>query len=244
MISVIIPAYNEEKYITGCLQAVFSQKNSPDFEVIVVDNASTDRTAEVVRLDFPAVQLIREPKKAVTWARNRGASQALGEILFFLDADVVLPPGYLGRLLAKFQKDKKLILASGPYIYALNSNLFIRLAVSFLYRFLISPAEYFFNRFLNLSSSLNAGNFAVLKESFVRAGGFNENIAFFGDEADLARRLRKFGKTRFFLDLAVATSARRFKKEGFLKACLKYGLNIIWPILFGKPFHKEYIDVR
>ncbi len=244
MLSIIIPAYNEEKYIQKCLDAVFRQAVPPIYEVIVVDNGSRDTTAEIVRNKFPQAKLVREPKKGVTLARNRGASQARGDILFFFDADVVIPPNYLERVLAKFQKDKELVLASGPYSYAIDSNPYIKFTVSLVYRFLAWPAECFFNRFLNFTSSLNAGNFAVVKKCFDEVGGFNERIAFFGDEADLSRRLRKLGKVRFFLDLTAESSARRFRKEGVLKLCLKYALNVIWPVFFKKPFTEEYIDVR
>lgn len=242
--SIIIPAYNEEKNIGCCLISVFSQKEAPEYEVIVVDNASSDGTARVVQENFPLARLIYEPKKGVTLARNRGATLARGETLVFVDADVVLPLRHLKKIAAKFRNDGKLILVSGPHLYTIDSNFYIRFFLSFVYRFLASPAEYFFNRFLNLASSLNAGNFAVLKTHFQKVGGFNEKIAFFGDEADLSLKLRKLGKVRFFLDLGAASSARRFKKEGLLKLFLKYTLNVVWPVFFKKPFTKDYLDIR
>jgi len=244
MISIIIPAYNEEKRIARCLKSILAQEYLSAYEVMVVDNASFDKTAEIVKKDFPRVKLFFEPQKGVTVARNRGSREARGDILIFFDADVVVPKDYIKRILAKFQQDKNLVLVSGPYSYAIDSNFYIKFALSFVYRFLASPAEYFFNRWLNFASSLNAGNFAVIKNYFLKVGGFNEKISFFGDEADLALRLRKLGKTRFFLDLKISSSARRFQKEGVLKLCLKYALNIIWPVFFGKPFTKNYIDVR
>ncbi|MFA5766532.1 MAG: glycosyltransferase [Candidatus Paceibacterota bacterium] len=243
MISVIIPAYNEEKNIGSCLESLFSQKDATDWEIIVVDNASSDRTAEIAS-GFPGVKIIKEPKKGVTLARNRGAAEARGDILFFLDADAIVSSDYLKRISEKFEKDKDLIVVSGPYSYAIDSNFYIKLALFFVYYFLAWPAECFFNRFLGLASSLNAGNFAVVKKHFLEVGGFNENIALFGDEADLAYRLGKRGKIRFFLNLKVRSSARRFKKEGVLRLCAKYVLNVIWPVIFKKPFTKEYIDVR
>ncbi len=243
MISVIIPAHNEERRIGSCLESLFSQKDAPDREVIVIDNASSDGTAEIVS-KFPGVKIIKEPKKGVTLARNRGAAEARGDILFFLDADTIIPSDYLKRISEKFKKDKDLILVSGPYSYIIDSNFYIRFTLFFVYYFLAWPAECFFNRFLGLASSLNAGNFAVAKKHFREVGGFNENIAFFGDEAELAYRLGKRGKIRFFLNLKVKSSARRFKKEGVIRLCAKYVLNVVWPVIFKKPFTKEYIDVR
>jgi glycosyltransferase involved in cell wall biosynthesis len=243
MISVIIPAHNEEKNIGSCLESLFLQEDVPDWEAIVVDNASSDRTVEMAS-GFPGVRIIKEPKKGVTLARNRGAAEARGDILFFLDADAIIPSDYLKRISEKFEKDKDLILISGPYSYTIDSNFYIKFALFFAYYFLAWPAECFFNRFLGLASSLNAGNFAVMKKHFLEVGGFNENIDFFGDEAELANRLGKQGKVRFFLNLKVKSSARRFKKEGVFRLCAKYVLNIIWPVVFKKPFTEEYIDVR
>ncbi len=243
-LSIIIPAYNEEKRLAKCLQSVLSQEYLPAHEVMVVDNASSDNTANIVKKDFPQVKLFFELQKGVTRARNRGAEEAKGDILIFFDADVVVPKDYVKRILAKFQQDKNLILASGPYAYTIDSNFYIKFVLAFVYQFLASPAEYFFNRWLNFASSLNAGNFAVIRDCFLKVGGFNKKISFFGDEADLSLKIRKLGKVRFFLDLVIASSARRFQREGVLRLCLKYALNVIWPVFFKKPFTKNYIDVR
>lgn len=242
MLSIIIPAYNEEKYIGRCLKSIFSQKCLPEHEIIVVDNGSSDKTAEIIKISFPQVKLISEPQKRVTIARNRGAKEALGEILIFLDADVIIPQDHIKKILAKFEYDQKLVALSGPYFFS-DGNFYIKF-ITFLFYQLAFSAEYFFNRLLNFSSGSIGGNFAVYKSFFEKVGGFNEEISLYGDDTDLPLRLRKLGKVRFFRNLEVEGSARRLKKEGALKTCLKYTLNVIWPNLFGKPFTKDYIDVR
>jgi glycosyltransferase involved in cell wall biosynthesis len=86
-LSVVIPAYNAAKFIAEALVSVFSQKNAPPFEVIVVDDGSRDETAAIVERNFPAVRLVRKTNGGPGSARNRGVEEARGEIVIFLDAD-------------------------------------------------------------------------------------------------------------------------------------------------------------
>ncbi|MFH1841425.1 MAG: glycosyltransferase [Candidatus Nealsonbacteria bacterium] len=242
MISVIIPAYNEEKRISRCLESVFSQDYSFKYEVLVVDNNSSDRTAEIVKDNFPKARIIFEEKKRVVVARNRGSKEAKGNILIFLDADVIIPEDHIRKILKKLKRDKNVILVSGSYFYY-DGSFYVKFLTIFFFC-LGFLGEYLFNRFLNLASSINAGNFAVYKDCFEKVGGFNENIDFYGDEAYITSRLRKIGKVRFCRNLSIKSSARRFEKGGALKTCLKYAVNNVWQILFRKPFSKSHIDIR
>jgi glycosyltransferase involved in cell wall biosynthesis len=92
LISVIIPAFNEEKFLGNCL---FSLKNQDfnDFEIIVVDNNSRDKTSKIAK-KF-GVKLVSEKNQGAALARNRGAKEAKGEILAFTDADTILPKNWL-----------------------------------------------------------------------------------------------------------------------------------------------------
>lgn len=240
--SIIIPAYNEEKYIKRCLDSIFLQE-MPQYEVIVVDNNSSDKTSDIVQKNFPQVKLIFEPQKRVTIARNRGAKEARGEILIFIDADVTLPKDHIKKISEKFGKDSKLIALSGPYLFT-DGSFYTRFITFLFYQLLVYPAEHFFNRLLNFGSGSIGGNFAVVKSFFEKVGGFDEKYPLYGDDTDLPSRLRKFGRVRFFSDLIVESSARRLEKEGALRTCLKYVLNVIWPHFFKKPFTKNYIDIR
>ena len=87
-ISLIIPAYNEEKYINRCISS--AEKHSSDlFEIIVVDNNSTDKTKEIAE-SFSNVRVIHEKEKGVTRARQRGFLESGGDILAFIDSDTYL----------------------------------------------------------------------------------------------------------------------------------------------------------
>ena len=244
MLSIIIPAYNEEKYIGKCLKSVSALKtpSGEEYEVIVVNNASTDRTSEIAKEILPSAKIINEPKKGLTIAYNRGAKEACGEILVFVDADMILPQDHLEKISKEFKKDSKLIVLSGPYLYK-DAGKFCELLLRFTYLFLAMPAEIILNRFLNIGASIASGNSAVRKEAFKRIGGFNEEI-FYGLEPEFTLRIRKIGKVRFKHYLTAEASARRFAAEGVFKMTCKYTINVICPWIFKKPFTKDYIDIR
>lgn len=99
--SIIIPAYNEEKYIERCLHSILNQ-SFKDFEVIMVDDGSTDATKHIVR-KYP-VLLLEQSHKGPGLARNLGAKNAKGKILVFVDADMEFDRNFLERLVAPIQK--------------------------------------------------------------------------------------------------------------------------------------------
>src|SRR5207302_647488 len=84
-ISVVIPAYNEEKYIGQTLESVISNAPENLLEIIVVNNASTDKTSAIASA-FPKVKVVDEPKKGLTRARQAGLNAAQGDVLAYIDA--------------------------------------------------------------------------------------------------------------------------------------------------------------
>jgi glycosyltransferase involved in cell wall biosynthesis len=242
-ISVVIPAHNEQHNIGSCLRSVLAQDDMADrYEVIVVNNASTDATADVVQKQFPQVRLINEPRKGLTIAYNRGASEAKGDIVKFVDADNKLPRDHLKKVINEFNNDPKLIAVSGPYVYR-DGGRFCELFVRSMYILVGMPLEIVFNRFLNIRSSVASGNLAVRKEAFHKAKGFNEKL-FYGLEPDLAARLCKLGKVTFRLGLTVESSARRMKKEGVVATTAKHVLVNIAPDVFSQGFTRRTVDIR
>ena len=103
-ISVIIPLYNKEREIAGTLRSVLAQTLQPA-EIVVVDDGSTDRSAEVVETVAAgegggAIRLVRQSNAGVSVARNRGAAEAQGEYVAFLDADDEWESGFLAEIAA------------------------------------------------------------------------------------------------------------------------------------------------
>jgi len=112
-ISVIIPAYNEEKSIGNCLEALATQTEKPD-EIIVVDNNCTDKTVEIAQ-KYNA-RIVKETKQGMIYARNAGFDKALYEIVARTDSDTVLPPDWISKIKEAFE-DPDLGAFSGPNAY-------------------------------------------------------------------------------------------------------------------------------
>lgn len=113
-ISAIICTHNRANYLGGAIDSLLAQ-NFLDFEVVVVDNASSDRTREVVeaRLSHPHLKYVYEPVTGLSVARNTGAQAASGEILAYLDDDAVASPQWLHVLYSAYQSNEKLAVAGG-----------------------------------------------------------------------------------------------------------------------------------
>ena len=123
-ISVIIPVLNGSKFIRECLEAVFSSEYH-DYECILVDDGSTDGTQEIARkYDITVKQLVDGPY-GPAYARNQGAELASGEILFFVDADVVIKADTLSRIANSFEKHPSYSAVFGSYDEFPNEGGFI-----------------------------------------------------------------------------------------------------------------------
>lgn len=120
-ISIIIPAYNEERYLPRCLDAIAAQTVKP-YEVLVIDNNSEDATAAIAQ-KYPFVRVLREARQGIVFARNAGFDAASGDVLARIDADTVLPIDWLSRVQAFFTKNvDNFALTGGCYFYNLHSG--------------------------------------------------------------------------------------------------------------------------
>lgn len=112
-VSVVIPNFNKEKTLHACLTAVYSQTRPPA-EVIVVDDASTDRSRQIVA-GFPASLVVFPVNLGVSAARNAGAARATGDVLFFLDSDIALGPDALAAAVRVLQEHPDCAVVQGIY---------------------------------------------------------------------------------------------------------------------------------
>ena len=115
-ISLVIPAHNEEKYLPGCLESIAPHVNR-FLEVIVVDNASTDATAQIARR-FEFARVIHEPRKGLLWARQRGFLESRGDHLAYMDADCRMPQAWADIVQREFSTYPNLVALSGPFVLA------------------------------------------------------------------------------------------------------------------------------
>ncbi|MFI5173965.1 MAG: glycosyltransferase family 2 protein, partial [Terriglobia bacterium] len=101
LISVIVPCYNSERTIRQCLQSILNQHTSVSYDVLVVDS-STDRTAEIVRREFPSVRLIHLEKRAFSSAaRNLGIRATEAPFCWMIDSDCIASPDEIERMLSR-----------------------------------------------------------------------------------------------------------------------------------------------
>jgi glycosyltransferase involved in cell wall biosynthesis len=242
-LSFVIPAYNEEAYIGDCLEAIFREANRKKyaFEVIVVDNASTDSTAKVAS-SFKGVKVIKEPKKGLVRARTAGYKASKGDLVANIDSDTRLTPGWVDEVLNEFTKNKKLAGLSGPFIYydlSKTMSLIVRAFYYYTYAiYLVSSS------ILRNGSVLQGGNYVLRRSAFDKAGGFNEDYDFYGEDADVSRRVFKEGPVKWTFNLPIYASGRRLAKEGPITTCFRYTLNYFWTYFFKKPFTKTANDIR
>lgn len=234
-ISLVVPAYNEEKYIGACLESVV--KNGGElYEIVVVNNVSTDRTSEIAG-GFSRVRVVNESEKGITRARQRGAEETSGDIIAFIDADTKMPEHWVREIIRDFETDTKLVCLSGPYIYYDASPL--AKVFVWLYWRVLARLAYLFTGYMAVG-----GNLVIRREALDKIGGFDKNINFYGEDTDTAKRLYQIGKVKFNQKLFMYSSARRLKGEGFLLTAYRYGINFLSEVLTGKPFTSEYKDIR
>jgi len=235
-ISLIIPAYNEEKYIAACLTSVFKHAKGKFKEIIVVDNASTDGTSAVAA-GFASVRVIKAQKKGLTHARQAGYEAASSELIAYIDADCRLTPGWFGIVERHFEEHPDSVSLTGSVTYYDGPRL--ARAVIVALEWIVLPLVYFVVGYITIG-----GNFIARRDAIEKVGGFDTNISFYGEDADIARRLATVGPEHLRMDLVVSTSMRRFLHEGFIGTCATYTMNFLSHTLFKKSFTHAYIDRR
>lgn len=242
-VSFVIPAYNEEKNIAGCVEAVFAElKRTPvEAEIVVVNNASTDRT-KVVASGIPGVRVVDEPHKGLAAARKAGFDHTTGALVANIDADVKVPPGWLAKALREFEHDPRLVALSGPYVYydlSAWQNFVVKVWYfpGWLFDVVVQPL-------FGHASMLQGGNFVLRRDAWQKAGGFDASIVFYGEDADVARRIGKFGKVKWTWSFYMYTSGRRLKREGFIRSGINYGIGLFYTHLMGRTPTRSYTDVR
>lgn len=231
--SLIIPAYNEERYIARCLKSVIENAEGLD-EVIVIDNNSTDNTGNLAR-SFPGVRVIKEEKKGPSHARQRGMLEASGDVLVYLDADTYISKQWFAILKNNFESNRSICLSGPCQYYDISKTQQIAVKIYWYIGYIF---------YLIIGYMIVGGNFAIKKEALEKIGGFNTDIAFYGDDTDLARRVKSVGKIKFNLSFIIYTSGRRFAGQGLAKTAWLYVINFLSEIVLHRPATKDYQDLR
>lgn len=224
VISVVVPAHNEELLLPSCLEALEAQTLSEPYEVLGVNNASTDATAQVAAAHD--VRLLWEPTKGYVHALRRGFEAARAPVITVTDADSIVPPGWLERILAHFRADPGLVALGGVFtVFDVPWPLALLLGV-------VSHLAY----------HPPGANMALLAEAYHRAGGWHPGVNL-GSELHLTRRLRRLGRVAIDHRLVVRTSGRRFAARP-LATAWTYLANDSSLLLRGRPLYLTFPDIR
>ena len=215
-VSIIIPAHNESATIEGVVTAARAQEY-PNFEVIVVDNASSDDTAAIA--EHAGAHVIKESNKGILFAKEAGRRAATGEIIAGLDADCIPPPNWLKKGVSYFTVPN-IVAVTGGYMYEDISPF-----MSGFIKWGFSNVQTRLNAFMQWrkrGAYMTGGNCFIRASALEKIGGFDTAISFLGEDTDTATRLSKIGTVFFAKDLFVRSSGRRFLRTGYLKTYFSY----------------------
>lgn len=237
-VSILIPAHNEEAVIGETLKAVLAQTYK-DFEIIVIDNNCTDKTADKVRA-FPQVKLVEEKQRGVQYARERGRREAKGEIIANLDADCLPNPDWV-KTAVRYFDNPEAVAVSGPYYFYDGGKVF-RTMSWFVQAVIFSTIHKLLYFLFKRGVFMMGGNAFIRAKTLDKIGGYNTAIAFYGDDTDTANRLVAHGKVVYTSKVYVGSSARRFQKMGALRTLFTYLINYFWVVVFKRPYHNGVVD--
>ena len=214
-ISIVIPTYNGSSRILQCLDAVSGQETSRSFEVIVVDDGSTDSTADLVS-DRPDLRLIRQENAGPAAARNKGVQEAFGDIVLFTDDDCVPVPDWLERMVAPFS-DTEVAGVKGAYLTKQMGMIarFVQIEYEEKYEQLSRQEQ------TNLVDTYSA---AFRRRTFMDVGGYDESFPTASvEDRDFSYKLSALGHKQVF-----APEARVFHTHvdtlwGYLRKKYKNG---------------------
>ena len=213
-VSVVVCAYNAERTIDQCL-ASLAALNYPDYEVIVVNDGSRDRTLEIVE-GYGFCRIISQPNKGLSVARNVGAEAATGEIVAYTDSDCVADPDWLTYLVAKMEANN-LAACGGPNFPPPEDTLVpavVAVAPGGPTHVLISD---------EVAEHIAGCNMAFAREALLRLGGFDPIYRAAGDDVDICWRFQDAGYVIGFSPAAVVWHFRRNTVSAYFNQQRGYG---------------------
>jgi glycosyltransferase involved in cell wall biosynthesis len=216
-VSVIIPAYNEEKYIRNCLDSLMKQEEKPD-EIIVIDNNCTDKTVSIIK-KYIGIKIIQEKKQGLIPARNTGFNLASGDIIARCDADAIMPVDWIKKIKDSFLKNKD-IVAVAPAFYLFD--------IPIINKSLIPEKIYYFFSNLIIKNNVLIGPSMVITKNVwekVKSEVCLDDKKVHED-IDLSIHIKKYGNIFLNKSVIVKISGRRIKRNP-LSFFIEYPLRLI-----------------
>ena len=233
-VSIVVPARNEEDLLPSCLEALRAQDYPGPIQIIIVDNGSTDGTAE--RAARFGVTVVNEPRHGYVIALARGFSIATGDIVATTDADTVPPRNWISTLVREYE--------ARPDVVAVGGEIFFREPnwKGWLFTRCVLPHLNRWDRKNPAGPHLWGANFSVRRDVFERAGGWSPHFNLQCD-TELSERLRRYGRVVLLDHLAVSTSCRRWN-QSFVRSVFLYASNFVWLQIAGRPLWRGFPEIR
>lgn len=240
IISVIIPALNEEKLISKTLsQFTPDIKKKFNLELIVSDGGSKDKTISIAK-DYADKIISPDPckKQNISIGRNTGAASAKGTFLYFFNADTKINDidNFFSKTLRAFDDKNVIAVTCNIRIFPEEKKL--------------SDVMFhtFYNNYVFILNKIGMGMgrgecHIIRKDFFQKTGGYNEDMAA-GEDYDLYRRLKRFGKIKFLRELTVYESPRRYRRFSYFGVFVDWTKNSISVLFRGKAISKTWEEVR
>ena len=240
MMSVIIPALNEEKLLPGILEQFTPElREAHQLEIIVSDGGSTDRTLQIAREAADCVvENVPYRKQTISIGRNRGALVARGDVLVFLNADTRIadPDRFFRELAIQAQPPGIAAVTCRVGVYPWEERGVDRAFHGFY--------NWFFAKMNRVGMAMGRGECHVMRrEVFERVHGYAARIVA-GEDYDMFRRLHALGRVAFRHDLQVYESPRRFRRYGYFRVSASWFLNFLSVFLLRRSILRDWTPIR
>jgi len=234
--SIVIPTLNEEKFLPKLLNDLTKQKEK-DFEVIVADGFSVDKTKDCIKSYKGDLRLsfVQTRQKNVAAQRNYGAKKTAGSYLVFLDADARISPSFFKKVKKTIIKNKGLLFL--PY--------FLPDKEYQQYKPLFDLVNIMVELSQNLPKRFSLGGSIIIEKNFFNMiGGFDENL-FIAEDHELVQRAGQWGvNSKFIKEARIFFSLRRMKKEGQIKFFYKYFIASARRLFFNEEIKKKIFEYQ
>lgn len=219
--SIVIPTLNEEQFLPDLLDDLARQTEN-DFEVIIVDGNSTDNTEKIVLKEKRLkVNLVTVREKNVSVQRNSGAKMAVGNYVFFIDADSRIEPEFLSRARKEINSSKFLIYIPGTVPDIQNPPYG---GVFKLVNYAVELSQFTPKPFSN------GGTFIIERHFFHHLGGFDSSLKL-SEDHEMIQRAKNIGVNAHFLrDVKFTSSLRRLERDGLLDILVKYTISFFYTV--------------